>query len=58
VLATISNGLTVKGVQPHWGTAVTGLLLLGSLALERAVSTSVSRRLMATALASVHSGRK
>lgn len=58
VLATISNGLTIKGVQPYWATGTTGLLLLGSLALERWISLSVSRRLMATAQASVHTGTR
>jgi ribose transport system permease protein len=46
ILATISNGLTIKGIQPYWGTIVTGLLLLASLGIERIISTSVSRRLM------------
>jgi ribose transport system permease protein len=58
ILATISNGLTIKGIQPYWGTVVTGLLLLGSLGLERWVSGAVSRRLVATAQASVHSGKE
>jgi ribose transport system permease protein len=58
VLATISNGLTIKGVNPYWGTGVTGLLLLGSLGLEKWVSTTVSRRLVLTAQASVHSGKR
>jgi ribose transport system permease protein len=47
VLATISNGLTIKGIPPHWGTVVTGLLLLGSLAVEQGVAGAVSRRLVA-----------
>jgi ribose transport system permease protein len=58
VLATISNGLTIKGVNPYWGTGVTGLLLLGSLGLEKWVSTTVSKRLVLTAQASVHSGKR
>ncbi|WP_169747623.1 ABC transporter permease [Demequina iriomotensis] len=58
VLATIANGLTIKGVQPYWATGVTGVLLIGSLALERWVTASVSRRLMATAQASVHTGTR
>jgi ribose transport system permease protein len=57
ILGTISNGLTIKGVQPYWGTAVTGALLLASLALERWVSTSVSRRLVAGAAATAHTGK-
>src|SRR6476661_2035306 len=58
VLATIANGLTIKGIQPYWGTASTGLLLLGSLGLERWVSSTVSRRLVATAAASAHTGTR
>jgi ribose transport system permease protein len=58
ILATISNGLTIRGVQPYWGTIVTGALLLASLGVERAVATSVSRRLVAAAAASVHSGTR
>ena len=58
ILATISNGLTIKGIDPYWGTGVTGVLLLASLAMEKWVSTSVSRRLVATAQASVHTGTR
>jgi ribose transport system permease protein len=58
ILATISNGLTIKGIDPYWGTGVTGALLLASLGLERWVSTTVSNRLVATAQASVHTGQR
>jgi ribose transport system permease protein len=58
VLATISNGLTIKGIDPYWGTGVTGVLLLGSLSLERWISMTVSNRLIATAQASVHTGTR
>ena len=54
ILATISNGLTIRGIQPYWATVATGALLLGSLLLERVIQTSVSNRLMATANMSVH----
>ena len=43
VLATIANGLTIKGVDPYWGTGVTGVLLLGSLGLEKWIADSVSK---------------
>ncbi|MFE0678547.1 ABC transporter permease [Streptomyces sp. NPDC058867] len=56
ILATISNGLTIRGVQPYWATACTGALLLLSLLFERLVQTGVSERLMSANL-SVH-GRK
>src|SRR4029450_9488660 len=39
ILGTISNGLTLKGIQPYWATTLTGLLLLMSLGLEKWVST-------------------
>ena len=58
ILATISNALTIKGIQPYWGTIVTGLLLLAALGMEKGVETSVERRLMAAAQATVHSGKK
>jgi len=58
ILATISNALTIKGIQPYWGTIVTGLLLLLSLGVEKGVEASVERRLMTAAQASVHSGKK
>jgi ribose transport system permease protein len=57
ILATISNGLTIRGVQPYWATVWTGVLLLGSLAVERAIQTSVSDRLMSTANLSAHRTR-
>ncbi|MFI5897123.1 ABC transporter permease [Actinoplanes sp. NPDC051513] len=58
ILGTISNALTIKGIQPYWATAVTGLLLLGSLGVEKWVSTTVSRRLVQSANASVHTGTR
>jgi ribose transport system permease protein len=58
ILGTISNALTIKGVQPYWATAVTGLLLLASLGVEKWVSVAVSRRLVETAGASVHTGTR
>lgn len=58
ILATISNALTIKGIQPYWGTVITGLLLLAALGMEKTIETSVERRLMASAQATVHSGKK
>lgn len=54
ILATITNGLTIRGIQPYWATVLTGALLLGSLLLEKVIQTSVSKRLMTTANLSVH----
>jgi ribose/xylose/arabinose/galactoside ABC-type transport system permease subunit len=56
ILATISNGLTIRGIQPYWATVCTGALLLGSLMFERALQNGVSDRLMSANL-SVH-GKK
>ena len=53
ILATIANGLTIRGIQPYWATVATGALLLGSLAFERVLQTAVSDRLMSANL-SVH----
>jgi ribose/xylose/arabinose/galactoside ABC-type transport system permease subunit len=58
ILATISNALTIKGIQPYWSTIVTGLLLLFALGMESSVKTAVERRLVKTSSASVHSGRE
>lgn len=53
ILATIANGLIIRGIQPYWATVATGALLLGSLMFERVLQTAVSERLM-TANLSVH----
>jgi ribose transport system permease protein len=57
ILATIANGLVIRGVPPYWATVSTGVLLLGSLAFERAIQTSVSERLLAMGNLSVHQRR-
>lgn len=54
VLATISNGLTIRGIQPYWATFWTGVLLVAALLVEKAVQRGVSERLVATANLSVH----
>jgi ribose transport system permease protein len=53
ILATITNGLTIRGIQPYWATVCTGALLIGALLLERLIQASVEERLMAMNL-SVH----
>ena len=58
ILATISDGLTIKGIDPYWGTGITGVLLLGSITLEKWVSDTVGIRLVSTAHASVHTGTR
>ena len=54
ILATIANGLTIRGVSPYWATVSTGVLLLAAIGLEKAIQTGVSNRLMSSNL-SVHS---
>lgn len=54
ILATIANGLIIRGVQTYWATVIAGVLLLASLGLERFIQKSVSDRLMATSNLSVH----
>jgi len=58
ILATISNALTIKGIQPYWSTIVTGLLLLFALGMESSVKSGVEKRLVKAASASAHSGRR
>ncbi|MFJ9900913.1 ABC transporter permease [Streptomyces sp. NPDC091280] len=53
ILATIANGLLIRGVQPYWATVSTGVLLIGSLFFERAIQAGVANRLMSANL-SVH----
>ncbi len=53
ILATISNGLIIRGIQPYWAVVATGALLLGSLMFERVLQSAVSERLMSANL-SVH----
>jgi ribose transport system permease protein len=53
ILATISNGLIIRGIQPYWATVATGALLIGSLMFERVLQSAVSERLMSANL-SVH----
>ena len=55
ILATIANGLTIRGVQPYWATVVhrraaARLARCSNGCIQR----SVSNRLMATANLSVH----
>jgi len=53
ILATIANGLIIRGIQPYWATVATGALLLGSLLFEKMLQSAVSERLMSANL-SVH----
>ncbi len=58
ILATISDGLVVKGVQPYWATVTTGLLMIGALVLDKWLSTAISQRLVRVGNMSVHGSTK
>lgn len=49
VLATISAGLLVSGVETFWATIATGVLLIGALVLNKGTGQSISRLLLASA---------
>lgn len=54
VLATISDGLTVKGVPPYWATVTTGVLMIAALVVDKALTATISARLVAIGNLSVH----
>ena len=57
ILATISDGLTIAGVNPYWATVSTGVLLVGALVGDLLLTKTVSRRLVTVGNLSVH-GKK
>lgn len=54
VLATISNGLTIAGVQPYWATVATGVLMILALVVEKLLSRAIADRLVASSGFSTH----
>lgn len=54
VLATIGDGLTIKGLPPYWATVTTGALMIGALMLDKLLTATISERLIAMANMSVH----
>lgn len=58
VLATISDGLTVKGVPPYWATVATGVLMIASLVIDKVLTSTISARLVAVGNMSVHGKTK
>jgi ribose transport system permease protein len=54
VLATIGDGLTVKGVPPYWATVTTGVLMIAALVVDKLLTTTISARLVAIGNMSVH----
>lgn len=54
VLATISDALTIAGVPPYWATVTTGSLMIGALVFDKAMTESISARLVKVSSMSVH----
>lgn len=54
VLATISDALTIAGVQPYWATVTTGLLMIGALVFDKSMTEAISARLVQVSTLSVH----
>ena len=54
ILATISDGLTIAGVEPYWATVSTGVLMIGALIIDRVLTRSISDRLVAVGGLSTH----
>ena len=58
ILATISNALTIAGVQPYWATVTTGALMIGALAFDKFLTDAISIRLVQVSTATVHGNVK
>ncbi|ODT82693.1 MAG: hypothetical protein ABS76_06425 [Pelagibacterium sp. SCN 64-44] len=54
VLATISDALTIAGVQPYWATVTTGMLMIGALVFDKTMTEAISGRLVKVSTMSVH----
>lgn len=54
ILATISDGLTIAGVQPYWATVTTGVLMIGALVVDKLLTRIISDRLVAIGGLSTH----
>ncbi|MDZ7906558.1 MAG: ABC transporter permease [Cypionkella sp.] len=58
ILATISNALTIAGVQPYWATITTGVLMIAALAFDKYLTEAISARLVKISNATVHGSVK
>ena len=56
VLATIGDGLTIKGVPPYRATVTTGALMIAALILDKALTATILARLVQVGNMSVHGG--
>jgi len=54
VLATISDALTIAGVQPYWATVTTGVLMIGALVFDKSMTEAISNRLVQVSRVSTH----
>ena len=54
ILATISDGLTIAGVQPYWATVSTGVLMIGALVIDKLLTRIISDRLVEIGGMSTH----
>lgn len=58
ILGTISDGLTLAGVEPYWATVSTGVLMIGALLLDKYLTEAISIRLVKVSTLNVHDGVK
>lgn len=47
IIATITSALVIKNVQPYWSVVISGVLLIGALAIERLLKNLIANRLVA-----------
>lgn len=58
ILGTISDGLTIAGVEPYWATVTTGFLMITALLLDKYLTEAISARLVKISPLNVHDGVK
>ena len=58
ILGTISDGLTIAGVEPYWATVATGVLMISALLLDKYLTEMISMRLVKISTLNVHDGVK
>jgi ribose transport system permease protein len=54
ILATISDGLTIAGVEPYWATVSTGVLMIAALVIDKVLTHTISERLVSIGGHSTH----
>ncbi|WP_084268434.1 ABC transporter permease [Allorhizobium undicola] len=58
ILGTISDGLTIAGIEPYWATISTGLLMIVALLLDKHLTEAISFKLVRISTINVHDGIK